>query len=181
MFVFVILITVVSIFYGLSGEASVDCRTQYHRSCFKHWIDDDKDCLNTRHELLQETSLNAIRIEDCKVLSGLWIDEYSGLYYSDAKKLDIDHIVPLKEAWLSGANKWTQKQREIFANDHDNLIAVSLLLNREKGYKDPLEWIPPLVEYQCEYITRWIYIKRKYKLEMDVEEQKKIEEIQKTC
>lgn len=176
-----IIIHILALLYGLSSEATINCRTEYHRSCFKHWTDDDRDCLNTRHELLQETSLNPIKIENCKVVSGLWFDEYSGKYYSNPKDLEIDHIVPLKEAWRSGANEWTQKEREIFANDMDAIIPVYFSLNGQKSDRDPSDWLPPLKEYRCEYITRYVYIKQRYVLKKDDKEAQTIKTILREC
>ena len=153
----------------------------YSRSSFKHWIDEDGDCLNTRQEVLQKESLETVEIKNCRVVRGKWYDAYGGQFYTQTSKLDIDHIIPLKEAWESGADKWNAKKRKEFANDYDNLIAVSRSLNRQKGAKDPAEWLPPHTEYICEYIARWIYIKEKYNLKMDTKEQQKIEEIQENC
>ena len=150
----------------------------YSRSSFKHWINEDGDCLNTRQEVLQKESLTPPKIENCRVVEGKWYDIYSGEYYTNPSELDIDHIVPLKEAWESGADKWTAEKRKQFANDYDNLIAVDRSLNRQKGAKDPAQWLPPRKEYICEYIIRWIHIKVKYTLEMDAKEQRKVEEIQ---
>lgn len=153
----------------------------YSRSSFKHWIDEDGDCLNTRQEVLQKESLEPVKIEGCRVIQGKWYGEYGGEYYTNPSELDIDHIVPLKEAYESGADKWTPKKRKQFSNDYENLIAVDRSLNRQKGAKDPAEWLPPRTEYLCEYIERWVYIKSKYKLEIDTIEQKKVEEIQENC
>jgi len=34
-----------------------------------------------------------------------------------SREADIDHIVPLKEAWEAGAHAWTADRRKEFAND----------------------------------------------------------------
>ena len=153
----------------------------YTRSSFKHWIDDDGDCLNTRQEVLQKDSLESVKIQDCRVIQGKWYDHYGGQFYTQTSKLDIDHIVPLHEAWKSGADKWTAEKTKQFANDYENLIAVNKSLNRQKSDKDPAEWLPPHKEYICEYIARWVYIKQKYNLKMDTKEQEKIKKIQGNC
>jgi len=153
----------------------------YNRSDFKHWIDEDGDCLDTRQEVLYKQSLIPPKIINCKVIQGKWYDPYSNQYYTNPKELDIDHIIPLKEAWESGASKWTDTKREAFANDYENLIAVESSLNRQKSSKDPSKWLPPHKEYYCEYITKWVYIKKKYNLEIDIKEQEKIKEIQGNC
>lgn len=153
----------------------------YSRSFFKHSIDDDGDCLDTRQEVLQKDSLKPVKIQDCRVIQGKWYDGYGGQFYTQTFKLDIDHIVPLHEAWKSGADKWTAKQREVFANDYENLIAVNKSLNRQKSDKDPAEWLPPHKEYICEYIAKWLHIKGKYNLAIDSKEQEKIKKIQGNC
>ena len=65
--------------------------------------------------------------EGCSFLSGNWIDPYSGLEITDATTLDIDHLVPLKEAHESGGFAWDTEKRRSYANDlvdPDCLIAV---------------------------------------------------------
>ena len=79
---------------------------KYDRKSYRHWIDEDRDCQNARHEVLIEESLSSVTFKTgkgCKVLSGSWDDPYSGRTITDATKLDIDHMVPLKEAHESGA------------------------------------------------------------------------------
>jgi hypothetical protein len=85
-----------------------------------------------------------------------------------ASSLDIDHLVPLSEAWKSGAWAWSAEQRQAFANDVYEpraLIAVSLGQNRSKGDKDPAQWLPP--KGVCTYIADWISIKARYQLSVD--------------
>jgi hypothetical protein len=153
----------------------------YNRDAFKHWIDEDGDCFNTRHEILQSDSIEPVIISGCRVIRGKWYGEYSGDYYDVSSDLDLDHIVPLKEAWDSGAYKWNDELRKAFANDGDNLILVSKRLNRSKGAKDPARWMPPNDLYRCGYIERWVYIKEKYNLSMDAEEYKFLDHQMKLC
>jgi hypothetical protein len=82
--------------------------------------------------------------------------------------LDIDHLIPLAEAWRSGAWKWSPAQREAFANDLTDqraLVAVTAGLNRQKGDQDPSTWLPP--ENKCVYVSNWIAIKVRYSLTVD--------------
>lgn len=136
------------------------------------WIDADGDCMNTRHEVLQEESLAPVVLSEdgCKVVKGLWYDPYSALAFTDPKKLDVDHVVPLAEAHRSGADEWTNEERRAYANDLDNpghLIAVQARENRRKGAKDPALWMPHNVAFHCAYIRTWVAIKAKYRLRMD--------------
>ena len=74
------------------------------------------------------------------MISGSWNDPYSGSTITDATKLDIDHMVPLKEAHQSDAANWSRERKRAYANDLDDpdtLIAVDRRLNRQKGAKDP--------------------------------------------
>jgi hypothetical protein len=70
-------------------------RPAYNRKAWKHWIDEDKDCQNARHEVLIEESLSTVvfkTAKGCRVVSGIWNDPYSGKTITDASQLDIDHL-----------------------------------------------------------------------------------------
>jgi hypothetical protein len=104
----------------------------------------------------------------CMAIAGVADDPYTGsrLPYDRFKPSDIeiDHLVPLGDAWRSGAWAWTPQQRERIANDVDNLIAVQKQANHDKGSKSPDRWRPPRHEYWCEYARRWIGVKARYQL-----------------
>ena len=96
-----------------------DCPA-YDRKAWKHWIDEDRDCQNARHEVLIEESLSTVGFKTskaCRVVSGSWNDPYSGRTITDASKLDIDHMVPLKEAHESGGHAWDVYRKREYAND----------------------------------------------------------------
>jgi hypothetical protein len=145
----------------------------YNRKDWPHWIDMDGDCQNERAEALIAASLTEVKFKrdkNCVVSQGKWFDPYSGGNFTDARKLDIDHIIPLKEAHISGGNLWNREQRRIFANDPENLLVVSARENREKGAKDPAKWLPDSTSYHCEYVRTWLRVKTKYALAIDLEE-----------
>lgn len=88
---------------------------------------------------------------------------------------DIDHLVPLAEAWGSGANAWSAEQRTAFANDlgfRPSLIAVSASSNRSKGDRDPAEWMPPAANEHCRYLRTWVAVKTRWRLAIDVAEKR---------
>ena len=60
-------------------------------------------------------------------VSGRWYSPYDGATWTAASDVGIDHVVPLAEAWRSGASSWTTSRCQSFANDltHPQLIAVS--------------------------------------------------------
>ena len=143
---------------------------EYNRDDWNHWIDENGDCQNTRHEVLIEESFEPVTYTNntfCSVSTGKWYGNYTGQYYYNASELDIDHFIPLKNAHQSGGYSWSTAKKEEFANyrlDPDNLIAVNLSANRSKGARSPDEWKPPNNEYWCEYAYDWIRIKYYWKL-----------------
>lgn len=139
----------------------------YSRASFGGWLDVDHDCQDTRAEILIARSLMAVTFtgpKHCFVATGLWIDEYSGELVHDASKLDVDHIVPLAEAWRSGAFAWNDLQRSEFANDPSELVLTSLHTNRSKGDRTPDLWSPDGQPWRCLYFARWVQVKLKYGL-----------------
>ena len=155
----------------------------YSRKLFGGWIDLDGDCQNTRQEILIERSFTKVTLnaKGCRVISGLWIDAYTGDIERDASKLDIDHLVPLAEAFRSGADSWSFEQRRAFANDPQNLVITSRNINRAKGDDDPASWLPDIPFTRCRYLTSWLTIKTKWKLNMDEIESQQIAKAQARC
>ncbi len=155
----------------------------YSRNLFKHWIDADGDGCNTRAEILIRDAIVKPKIgPKCKLSGGKWVSKYDGKTITNSSLLDVDHLVPLAEAWRSGASKWTPLQRQNFANDLENpeaLAAVTLSSNRSKGDKDPSEWMPK--EELCTYIKNWVTIKSKYLLTVDIKENQFIQLKWNTC
>ena len=147
----------------------------YKRDLFKHWTDDDSDSCNTREEVLIQESRTPAQVDayGCKVIAGDWFSEYDGLMHTDPAELDIDHFIPLKEAWDSGAWSWTSAQRQRFANDLSDsrsLIAVTARENRSKSDKDPSNWIPKRSAALCTYLSDWVAVKARWNLSMDSSE-----------
>ena len=151
--------------------AEVDPNTPaYDRDDWTHWIDEDEDCINTRHEVLLAESLIPVNMVDddpCRVDEGQWYDPYTGLSFTSASALDVDHMVPLANAHASGAWAWSAAERRAYANDQideHHLIAVQAAANRSKGSRGPEAWQPPNAAHHCEYARRWITIKSRWGL-----------------
>lgn len=128
------------------------------------WVDADGDGCTTRCEVLK-----AEQISLSNGRSG-WLSRYDNFPVTDEAELDIDHLVPLAEAWRSGASEWVGSRRIAFANDLDEagaLIAVTAVTNRAKGDSDPADWKPANVESWCEYVDAWVATKRKWELTAD--------------
>ena len=143
----------------------------YSAAKFKFWTDADKDSCNTREEvLLAESLVKAKTGSGCKILSGTWKSSYDGIITTDSSTFDIDHFVPRKEAWESGAYGWDVATRTAFANDLDfagSLVAVSASSNRSKGDRDPQNWMPKDEKYYCTYVANWIAVKYRWSLSID--------------
>ena len=147
----------------------------YARKLFKHWVDANGNGCDTREEVLIAESLTNAQVDayGCKVVAGDWLSLYDNVSYTEPGELDIDHMIPLKEAWDSGAWNWSATKRQLFANDLSDprsLIAVTAGQNRSKSDKDPSNWIPPRSNYVCTYLAEWIAIKAQWKLSMDQSE-----------
>ncbi|MEV7086843.1 HNH endonuclease family protein [Streptomyces sp. NPDC093085] len=140
----------------------------YSRDLFPHWITQSGTC-NTREVVLKRDGTNVVQDSACAAVSGSWYSVYDGTTFTASSSLDIDHMVPLSEAWKSGASSWTTAQRQAFANDltRPQLVAVSASSNRSKGDKDPANWLPPLASYKCTYVRAWVQVKYYYKLSVD--------------
>lgn len=143
----------------------------YSRDLFRHWIDADRNGCDTRKEVLLEEAIDTpLVLGNCKLDAGSWYSEYDGLVFEDSSKLDIDHFIPLKEAWESGADRWSSQRREEFANDlgfPGSLIAVSATTNRSKSDRDPAQWLPTNEAYRCTYLITWLEVKIRWNLAVD--------------
>lgn len=161
-------------------------RIAYDRTLYGGWIDWDGDCQDTRQEVLIAESLEPVKLDAkrCRVVSGKWYDPFTDRYYTDPRKLDIDHFVPLKEVHRSGGSSWGTAQKRAYANDLSDpktLIAVSASANRSKKDKDPANWLPPNSAFHCEYVKTWVEIKKEWGLEMDAAEAAKVKELLTGC
>ncbi|MBE3640570.1 HNH endonuclease family protein [Mangrovicoccus algicola] len=141
----------------------------YDRGAFSGWIDEDGDCQRTRAELMIARSSGPVTLsaDGCRAIRGTWRDPYSGEVHSEAEEVQIDHLVPLKWAWMHGAHGWSAAERDRFALDPDNLRIVGGGLNAAKGAKDPLDWLPPRAAAQCGYLRGFEGIVARYRLEVD--------------
>ena len=166
-------------------------KTGYTRAQFgPTWADVDRNGCDTRNDILKRDLTNEVfkeKTNGCTVLSGTLVDPFSGEtinFVQGAKTssdVQIDHSVALSNAWQTGAFKLTPEQRKAFANDPLNLLAVKGKLNSQKGDGDAATWLPPLKSYRCDYVSRQIAVKVKYKLWFTAPEKEAMIRILKTC
>ncbi|WIV59843.1 HNH endonuclease family protein [Amycolatopsis nalaikhensis] len=154
----------------------------YSRDKFPHWIDQGGSC-NTREVVLKRDGTNVVTDSSCAATSGKWFSPYDGATWTAASDVDIDHVVPLADAWRTGAASWTTAQRQAYANDltDPQLIAVTDNVNQEKGDKSPDAWKPPLTSYWCTYAKMWVAVKYKFKLTINSAEKTALTDMLNRC
>lgn len=146
-------------------------RTGYVRTLFKHWIDADGDCQNARQETLVVETLAPITwttAGQCTAATGQWYSYFDAKTFTSASQVSIDHMVPLAEAWDSGAITWDAQKRQDYANDLGDprsLNAVGLSVNSSKSDSDPTNWMPAFE--RCRYYSDWVAVKLRWGLSID--------------
>lgn len=168
---------------------------RYDRDAFgTAWADTDGNGCNQRDDvLLRDAEPGSVTVTeqgacDHDVLAGTWVDPYTGrtLTFDDLKDprqsqaIQIDHVVPLAEAWRSGASSWPDRRRRSFANDLTVLLAADGPTNATKGDGDPAAWRPRQA-YQCEYAVRWVAVKADWELTVDRGEARALREMLAAC
>jgi len=153
----------------------------YSRNRFPHWRDVGKNC-DIRDTVLQRDGTD-IKLSGCNVVGGRWSSRYDGRVLTDPADVDIDHMVPLANAWRSGANRWDDEKRGDFANDLDRpqLFAVSKSSNRSKGDQDPSQWRPPDRNDWCQYAEDWITVKHYWRLSVTDAEKAALGDMLESC
>jgi hypothetical protein len=154
----------------------------YSRAKFPHWINQGKGC-DTRDVVLENQGTGVQVSSSCKITSGTWTSPYDGRSYTDPLKLQIDHLVPLGNAWRTGASAWTTQQRQDFANDltDPQLLAVNSSANESKGDQDPSTWKPPNQAFWCRYAEDWVAVKTVWKLTISTAEKGALSQMLGTC
>ncbi|MCU1369213.1 MAG: endonuclease [Ilumatobacteraceae bacterium] len=149
------------------------------------WAYDPATGCNTRELVLIDESLIEPEVDDrCRTTDGRWRSLYDGIVTDDPADLQIDHFVPLAEAWRSGAAAWTPDRRLAFANDRsspDTLIAVTGSLNQSKGDSTPDEWLPPDRGSWCAYARMWVGVKASWHLSVTAPERARLVDLLAAC
>jgi len=122
--------------------------------------------ITTRRKILEDRSRAPIVLREGKssVKFGFWHDYYFPETHLKAWEVEVDHIVPLKNAHDNGAAFWSAEKKLQFATDPENLVVTKKEYNRLKGPKGIDEWLPVDKRYACRYVKNWMKIKKKYSL-----------------
>lgn len=156
--------------------------TGYARDKFPTWINIEGNC-DTREEVLKRDGDGITVGNDCQPTAGDWVSPYNGTTITVSSKVQIDHIVPLGDAWRTGASAWTTAQRQAFANDLSDpqLLAVDASDNESKGDRSPDQWKPPSQSFWCTYAEMYTHIKFVFELTVTSAEQSALSDMLGTC
>ena len=135
----------------------------YVRADFGYGSDLDGDCVDTRHEVLQEEAVSYV-MSGCSVVSGEWYDPFTGQTFFDPTDLEVDHVVALSDAWYSGAWSFGADAKRRLGNDVDNLNAIRSAENQAKGNLGPALYTPSNGAHACEYVRQYSSVKVKWNL-----------------
>ncbi|GHH27210.1 HNH endonuclease family protein [Streptomyces lanatus] len=166
---------------------ATESRDGYDRNKFRHWNTGDNpvDGCNTRAEVLIHVAVTPPAVRPAhRLTGGSWYSYYDATVVMSASGLDIDHMIPLAEAWDSGASAWTPRRREAYANDQGaetSLVAVTARSNRSKADQDPAEWLPPAADVHCRYLAEWVGTKLRWALAVDNVELAALENASASC
>lgn len=147
--------------------------TGYTRGQFmpRGWTDPDRNGCDTRNDILRRdlTHLTTRGRTGCVAVSGILRDPYTGRTITwqrgpGSDRVQVDHVVPLKDAWVKGAAAWPAARRERFAQDPLNLLATAAAVNASKGDSDAATWLPPNRAARCAYVARQAAVKTRYRL-----------------
>ncbi|MGC4804207.1 HNH endonuclease family protein [Micromonospora sp. DT233] len=166
---------------GQLTVASAGSMRGYSREHFPHWRSTGKNC-DVRDTILKRDGKD-VQLSGCNVVSGRWESVYDNRSFTDPSGVDIDHTVPLANAWRSGADEWDDAKRGDFANDltRPQLLAVSASSNRAKGDQDPSQWKPANKSYWCEYADNWVTVKHHWRLTVTSAEKSALTEMLEGC
>jgi hypothetical protein len=163
-------------------------KTGYDRKLFSDGWGNIGSC-DTRNFILSRdlTNISWRAGETCIVASGVLHDPYTGQTINFVRgvrtslKVQIDHVVPVSDAWQKGAQQISSAQRYSFYNDPLNLLAVDGPTNEAKSDSDAASWLPPNKSFRCAYVARQIAVKAKYHLWVTAAEKSAMQGILAAC
>ncbi|MDP4332106.1 HNH endonuclease family protein [Curtobacterium sp. A7_M15] len=134
------------------------------------WLDVDRNGCDTRNDVLARDLSAITRQGSCRVMSGTLVSPYTGARIDFVRGegtstlVQIDHVVALENAWRTGAQQLSQREREALANDPENLFAVDQHSNGQKRSGDAATWLPAEKSFRCTYVEHQVAVKTKYRL-----------------
>lgn len=179
-----------------SLKVASDQKVAYNRDEWHHWIN-VRTCWTVREQVVaSEAQKGSLKLLDssgksttdvnkaCEIVSGTWVDPYTGKTFTNPGQLDVDHMVPLEETASEGGQAWSTAKKQAYANNldyPDHLIAVSASANRSKGSKGVSEWKPDNKGFWCEYATAQVNIRAKWSLTVTSADKSALKTMLATC
>jgi hypothetical protein len=150
---------------AIKGRAPM---TGYARSNFGPTWPPERGC-DARNEVLRRDLAATTLKGSCTVTTGTLTSPYTGatihfIRGPQSAVVQIDHVIALGDAWQTGAQLWSASERETFANDPAELLAVDGASNEQKGDADAASWLPPNKSFRCTYVSIQVAVKAKYRL-----------------
>ncbi|MGN6409239.1 MAG: HNH endonuclease family protein [Curtobacterium sp.] len=151
------------------------------------WLDVDRNGCDTRNDVLARDLSAITRQGPCRVMSGTLVSPYTGATVDFVRGegtstlVQIDHVVALENAWRTGAQQLSQREREALANDPENLFAVDQHSNAQKRSGDAATWLPAERSFRCTYVEHQVAVKTKYRLWVAPAEHDAMERILRAC
>ena len=156
----------------------------YHREEWPHWADVDGNGCDARQDALVAWSVVAATVNrsgTCKVVAGAWVSPYDGVSSNNPSDFDVDHLVPLENAFRSGGWAWSTERRRAFANTPGELVVASASSNRSKGSDPPDQWRPANHDSWCAYADGWVKVKSAWGLTVTTSERDALGQMLDTC
>lgn len=170
-------------------------KVDYNRDDWNHWVD-ARSCWTVREAVLaRDAQPGSLVLKDkggnttsdvnvaCEIVSGVWVDPYSGSQFTNPRDMDIDHMIPLKYAATHGGQAWDKPRKEAYANSMEgtHLLAVSASENRSKSDKGPGSWKPSNTAYYCDYAQSWVKVSTGWGLSVDQKDYDALDSMLQTC
>jgi 3',5'-cyclic AMP phosphodiesterase CpdA len=135
------------------------------------WTDLDEDRCSTPDEVLLRDAVRLPRqVSGCRLLGGAWRDSLAGPLIRGSAGAVVSTLVPVREAWRSGAWTWSRKKLRVFANDlgyAPALLVTSSAALQDRADRDPGSWVPTRAPLRCRYLSRWVAVKQRWGLTVD--------------
>ena len=156
------------------------------------WTDDNSDpdghnhC-DTRNDILaRDLTSVTYKSGHCTIATGTLKDPYTGstIHFvrgPESTKVQIDHVVPLGDAWVTGAAQLSATVRLNLAEDPLELLAADGPANEAKGDDDASQWLPANTSFRCTYVAKQIAVKAKYKLWVTAAERAAMQKVLSGC
>ncbi|MEU5212656.1 DUF1524 domain-containing protein [Streptomyces sp. NPDC020742] len=155
----------------------------YSRDKFEIWAKQPDGCTTRQDVLARDGKDVSDGSSKCQPSSGKWYSVYDDTTVTDVAQATIDHMVPLAEAWRSGAASWSADQRKAFGNDlkDPQLLVASESSNSSKSDSGPADWKPTNHSFWCTYAKDYTHIKSVWKLTTTDKEKSALGSMLDTC